>query len=96
MGSSAVRRVTGDGTDGVGAADSESRAAASPSWCVGTSASTPRDNVGTYTLLAGATRTVTLDFVLQGLITAGSQLLLESVTGQGDTPSRTAQREQAV
>ncbi|MFB7299213.1 DUF3370 family protein [Streptomyces rubiginosohelvolus] len=41
----------------------------------------PRDTIGTYTLPAGATRTVTLDFVVPGLITAGSQLLLESVTG---------------
>ncbi|MET7826997.1 DUF3370 family protein [Streptomyces sp. NPDC005386] len=39
----------------------------------------PRDTIGTYTLPAGSTRTVVLDFVVPGLITAGSQLLLESV-----------------
>ncbi|MFF9505198.1 DUF3370 family protein [Streptomyces sp. NPDC014656] len=39
----------------------------------------PRDTIGTYTLAAGATRTVKLDFTVPGLITAGSQLLLESV-----------------
>ncbi|MFD6417990.1 DUF3370 family protein [Streptomyces sp. NPDC060194] len=39
----------------------------------------PRDTIGTYTLAAGATRTVKLDFMVPGLITAGSQLLLESV-----------------
>ncbi|MFB7025722.1 MULTISPECIES: DUF3370 family protein [unclassified Streptomyces] len=41
----------------------------------------PRDTIGTYALPAGTTRTVTLDFVVPGLITAGSQLLLESVAG---------------
>ncbi|MFJ1958781.1 DUF3370 family protein [Streptomyces microflavus] len=39
----------------------------------------PRDIIGTYALPPGATRTVALDFVVPGLITAGSQLLLESV-----------------
>lgn len=41
----------------------------------------PRDIIGTYALPAGATRTVALDFVVPGLITAGSQVLLESVPG---------------
>ncbi|MFD3531687.1 hypothetical protein [Streptomyces sp. NPDC058664] len=41
----------------------------------------PRDEIGTYALPANTTRTVTLDFIVPGLITAGSQLLLESMAG---------------
>ncbi|MGW8887556.1 DUF3370 family protein [Streptomyces sp. NPDC055749] len=39
----------------------------------------PRDTIGSYQLAPGATRSVSLDFIVPGLITAGSQLLLESV-----------------
>ncbi|MFC9343925.1 DUF3370 family protein [Streptomyces sp. NPDC057020] len=41
----------------------------------------PRNTIGTYTLAPGATRSVGLDFIVPGLITAGSQLLLESIVG---------------
>ncbi|MDI1463449.1 DUF3370 family protein [Catellatospora sp. KI3] len=39
----------------------------------------PLDQLGTYTVAPGASRTLTLDFYVPGLITAGSQLLLESI-----------------
>ncbi len=42
-------------------------------------AAVPRDTRATYALAAGVTRTVGLDFTVPGLITAGSQPLLESV-----------------
>ncbi|MFB7652981.1 MULTISPECIES: DUF3370 family protein [unclassified Streptomyces] len=41
----------------------------------------PRDLIGRYVLAAGQERTVALEFYVPGLITAGSQLLLESVAG---------------
>ncbi|MEV4411838.1 hypothetical protein [Catellatospora sp. NPDC049609] len=39
----------------------------------------PLDQIGTYAVGAGASRTLTLTFYVPGLITAGQQLLLETI-----------------